>query len=143
MITEIKIQAFEEGKPQQAGLATYGPNGKFTFSPFVAPAVGVKSFRKNGVAEQADDGTFGFVAVPRKHTQSTLIKKLPHGRLSLTADGAIQLTLKFPVTEPRIAAQMARESDEAVKACLICQTEGRRTPNHPRSSSPYQPYVMY
>ena len=39
-------------------------------------------------------GAVDFEAKPRKRAQSTLLKKVAHGRLSATHDGAIQLTLK-------------------------------------------------
>lgn len=45
------------------------------------------------------NGGFDFEAKPRKRTQSTLLKKVAHGRLSATHDGAIQLTLKVFKTE--------------------------------------------
>ena len=56
-------------------------------------------FRSRGVAQQMSDGTFEFTEQPQKKPQSELIKKLAHGRVSKTKDGAIQLTLKVYCSE--------------------------------------------
>ena len=55
----------------------------------------VKGWRHEGVAQRLRNGTFDFVARPRIRSAATLIKKVAHGRLSATKDGAIQLTLKI------------------------------------------------
>jgi len=79
---------------QLGGQAFYDESKFFMFSPD-SPEVGaVKKFRSNGVGQQMADGTFDFVAKPALRPKSTLIKKLAHGRISATADGAIQLTQK-------------------------------------------------
>ena len=78
--------------------------------------------RMCGVAQQLTDGTFDFVAQPRIRSQSTLIKKLAHGRVSLTKDKAIQLTLKVTPSENiNIAETIAAEAEEGANALIDYQ----------------------
>ena len=79
------------------------------------PIVGqVQKFRGLGMAQQMADGTFDFVRKPQLKPKSTLIKKLAHGRLSATIDGAIQLTLKVYKTEGlNIKETIIKEAKEA------------------------------
>ena len=80
---------------QLGGMAFYDDSRCFMFSPDEpVPDVVQRMRRMHGVAQQMTDGTFDFVAQPRTKSQSTLIKKLAHGRVSFTKDNAIQLTLK-------------------------------------------------
>ena len=98
---------------QLGGQAYY--NGQFfMFSPD-DPVVGqVQKFRGLGMAQQMADGTFDFVRKPQLKPKSTLIKKLAHGRLSATIDGAIQLTLKVYKTEGlNIKETIIKEAKEA------------------------------
>ena len=82
----------------------------------------VEAFRRHGVAQQMQDGTFDFVAVSKPKSQSELIKKLAHGRLSKTKDGAIQLTLKVFFHEGlNIAQTLAVESAEGADALVDYQ----------------------
>ena len=84
---------------QLGGQAYYDEKKFFMFTPD-DPIVGqVQKFRGLGMAQQMADGTFDFVRKPQLKPKSTLIKKLAHGRLSATIDGAIQLTLKVYKTE--------------------------------------------
>ena len=84
---------------QLGGQAYYDEKKFFMFTPD-DPVVGqVQKFRGLGMAQQMADGTFDFVRKPQLKPKSTLIKKLAHGRLSATIDGAIQLTLKVYKTE--------------------------------------------
>ena len=55
----------------------------------------VEGWRHEGVAQRLRNGTFDFIARRRKRSSSVLLKKVAHGRLSATKDGAIQLTLKI------------------------------------------------
>lgn len=51
--------------------------------------------RSSGTLQQLRNGAFDYVAnKPRVRSNSTLLRKAAHGRLSLTKDGATQLTLK-------------------------------------------------
>ena len=79
---------------QKSGMAYYDDTHYFLFAPD-NPVVGsMPRFHRLGVAQQLNDGSFEFVPKPQLKTQSLLIKKLAHGRVSKTKDGAIQLTLK-------------------------------------------------
>lgn len=79
---------------QKSGMAYYDDTHYFLFAPD-NPVVGsIPRFRRQGIAQQLNDGSFEFVPKPQLKAQSQLIKKLAHGRVSKTKDGAIQLTLK-------------------------------------------------
>ena len=79
---------------QKSGMAYYDDTHYFLFAPD-NPVVGsMPRFHRLGIAQQLNDGSFEFVPKPQLKTQSLLIKKLAHGRVSKTKDGAIQLTLK-------------------------------------------------
>lgn len=56
-------------------------------------------WRLEGVAQRLKNGAFDFIARKRKRSDAILIKKVSHGRLSLTKDGFYQLTLKIALTE--------------------------------------------
>ena len=80
---------------QLGGMAFYDESKCFLFAPDEhGVREKVQGFRSQGVAQQLSDGTFDFVIKPRVRSQSVLIRKLAHGRVSKTKDGAIQLTLK-------------------------------------------------
>ena len=80
---------------QLGGMAFYDESKCFLFAPSEhGGGEKVQGFRSQGVAQQLSDGTFDFVIKPRIRSQSVLIRKLAHGRVSKTKDGAIQLTLK-------------------------------------------------
>lgn len=99
---------------QLGGQAYYDEKKFFMFTPD-EPVVGqVQKFRGLGMAQQMADGTFDFVRKPQLRPKSTLIKKLAHGRLSATIDGAIQLTLKVCKTEGLdIKETIIKEAKEA------------------------------
>lgn len=79
---------------QKSGMAYYDDTNYFLFAPD-EPVVGsMPRFHRLGVAQQLNDGSFEFVPKPQLKAQSQLIRKLAHGRVSKTKDGAIQLTLK-------------------------------------------------
>ena len=79
---------------QKSGMAYYDDTNYFLFAPD-EPVVGsMPRFQRLGVAQQLNDGSFEFVPKPQLKAQSQLIRKLAHGRVSKTKDGAIQLTLK-------------------------------------------------
>ena len=72
-----------------------------------------------GVAHRLKNGAFNFISRKRKRCDSVLLKKVEHGRLSLTKDGYYQLTLKVPVTENKrnmkfIFRKEAREATEVL-----------------------------
>lgn len=98
-----------------SGLAFYDDENKFFFSPDESNPCTMVRFRRYGVAQQMADGTFDFVACKRRRCESVLLKKLAHGRLSATKDGAIQLTLKVRKDEGiDIRKAIIREAMEAM-----------------------------
>ena len=107
---------------QLGGVAYYDDKQYFLFSPDSVNQGVVEAFRRHGVAQQMQDGTFDFVAVSKPKSQSELIKKLAHGRLSKTKDGAIQLTLKVFCHEGlNIAQTLAVEAEEGAEAVVDYQ----------------------
>ena len=107
---------------QLGGIAYYDDKQYFLFSPDSVNQGVVEAFRRHGVAQQMQDGTFDFVAVSKPKSQSELIKKLAHGRVSKTKDGAIQLTLKVFFHEGiNIAQTLAVESAEGADALVDYQ----------------------
>lgn len=108
---------------QMGGMAHYDERRYFMFAPdYCVPNVVQRVRRMCGVAQQMTDGTFEFVSQPKPRTQSKLIKKLAHGRLSLTKDKAIQLTLKVMANENiNIAEAIAAEAAEGANALIDYQ----------------------
>ena len=96
MEQEIK---FDSQHVQLGGMAHYDDCKFFQFCPDECAPGAVPGFRSAGVAQQLPDGTFAFQAQPRRKCQSTLLKKVAHGRLSVTKDGCYQLTLKIAKSE--------------------------------------------
>ena len=112
----------ENQHTQQSGMAQYDDHDKFLFLPD-NPAVGsLPPFRGMGVAQLLSDGTFDFIRQPRLRAQSELIRKLAHGRVSKTKDGAIQLTLKVFCDEGvNISETIATEAELARNAIVEYQ----------------------
>ena len=93
-VSEKTIEHF-----QLAGQGIYDDGKYFRFEPEDCDFGMVKPFKGNGSIQLLSDGTLDVVRTIRKKSLSTLIKKLPHGRLSKTIDGAIQLTIKVFLNE--------------------------------------------
>ena len=108
---------------QLGGMAFYDESKCFLFAPNEhGGGEKVQGFRSQGVAQQLTDGTFDFVSKPRIRSQSELIRKLAHGRLSKTKDGAIQLTLKVFCDEGiNIGSTLVKEAEEAADALVQYQ----------------------
>ena len=108
---------------QLGGMAFYDESKCFLFAPNEhGGGEKVQGFRSQGVAQQLSDGTFDFVVKPRVRSQSVLIRKLAHGRLSKTKDGAIQLTLKvFSDEGINIGNALVKEAEEAADALIEYQ----------------------
>ena len=108
---------------QLGGVAFFDEGKCFMFSPEDEGVRNkVEGFRSQGIAQQLTDGTFDFVAKPRIRSQSELIRKLAHGRVSKTKDGAIQLTLKVFCDEGiNIANTLVKEAEEAADAVVDYQ----------------------
>ena len=108
---------------QLDGVAFYDGSKCFLFTP---DQQGVRDqvpgFRSQGVAQQLSDGTFDFVAKAKPRSQSKLIKKLAHGRVSKTKDNAVQLTLKVYSDEGvNIGKALITEAREAADAVVELQ----------------------
>lgn len=108
---------------QLGGMAHYDERRYFMFAPDdPVPNMVQRVRRMRGVAQQMTDGTFDFVPKPHVKAQSKLIKKLAHGRISLTKDKAIQLTLKVMANENiNIAEAIAAEAAEGANALIDYQ----------------------
>ena len=86
---------------QLGGMAFYDESKCFLFAP-----------NEHGGGEKV----LGF------RSQSVLIRKLAHGRLSKTKDGAIQLTLKVFCDEGiNIGSTLVKEAEEAADALVEYQ----------------------
>ena len=105
---------------QLGGVAFYDEGKWFMFSPENEGVRNkVEGFRSPGIAQQLTDGTFDFMAKPRIRSQAELIRKLAHGRVSKTKDGAIQLTLKVFCDEViNIGSTLVKEAEEAADAVV-------------------------
>lgn len=108
---------------QLGGMAHYDERRYFMFAPdYCVPNVVQRVRRMCGVAQQMTDGTFEFMSQPKLRAQSKLIKKLTHGRVSLTKNKAIQLTLKVMRNENiNIAETIAAEAAEGANALIDYQ----------------------
>ena len=84
---------------QLTGQGIFDDGKYFRFEPEDSDFGVVKPFKGNGSIQILSDGTLDVVRTIRRKPLSTLIKKLPHGRLSKTFDGAIQLTIKVFLNE--------------------------------------------
>lgn len=114
--------SFFIGEPdhwQIEGVAHYDGNDKFLFTPSEPVALPLPCFRAMGLAQQHFDGTFDFIRRPRLRAQSELIRKLAHGRISKTKDGAIQLTLKVFEDERVNISQTIGEEACIAQAALV------------------------
>lgn len=107
---------------QLSGLAHYDDHDKFLFTPDNSVVGSLPSFRGRGIAQLMSDGTFDFIRQPHLRAQSQLIRKLAHGRVSKTKDGAIQLTLKVFCDEGvNISETIATEAELARQAIVEWQ----------------------
>lgn len=122
-IQNMKKKVNKQQHVQLGGMAFYDESKCFLFAPNEhGGGEKVQGFRSQGVAQQLSDGTFDFVVKPRVRSQAELIRKLAHGRLSKTKDGAIQLTLKvFCDEEINIGSTLVKEAEEAADALVQYQ----------------------
>ena len=120
---QVNNQQVNAQHMQLGGMAFYDESKCFLFAPNEhGGGEKVQGFRSQGVAQQLSDGTFDFVVKPRIRSQSQLIRKLAHGRLSKTKDGAIQLTLKVFCDEGiNIGSTLVKEAEEAADALVEYQ----------------------
>ena len=103
---------------QLSGTGVFDNNKYFTFNPDAQVNGVVPGIRRRGHGQQLPNGTFSFVAdEPSHRSQATMIKKLLHGKVSLTKNGLYQLTLRFSPTEKKIInVAMLNEAGEAAEA---------------------------
>ena len=122
-IQNMKKNVNKQQHVQLGGMAFYDESKCFLFAPNEhGGGEKVQGFRSQGVAQQLSDGTFDFVSKPRVRSQSELIRKLAHGRLSKTKDGAIQLTLKVFCDEGiNIGKALVKEAAVAADALVEYQ----------------------
>ena len=122
-IQNMKKNVNKQQHVQLGGMAFYDESKCFLFAPNEhGGGEKVQGFRSQGVAQQLSDGTFDFVVKPRVRSQAELIRKLAHGRLSKTKDGAIQLTLKVFCDEGiNIGSTLVKEAEEAADALVEYQ----------------------
>ena len=122
-IQNMKKNVNKQQHVQLGGMAFYDESKCFLFAPNEhGGGEKVQGFRSQGVAQQLSDGTFDFVMKPRIRSQSVLIRKLAHGRVSKTKDGAIQLTLKVFCDEGiNIGSALVKEAEEAAEAVVDYQ----------------------
>ena len=112
---------------QLTGQGIFDDGKYFRFEPEDRDFGVVKPFKGNGSIQLLSDGTLDVVRTIRKKSLSTLIKKLPHGRLSKTMDGAIQLTIKVFLNEKvRISNVLLAETAQALSAYDIYETANPR-----------------
>lgn len=87
------------------------------FQPYEDPAFEVEQYVGHGKIQILRDGTVDAEVKRRTRIRSKLIHRTTHGRASLTADGAIQLTLKFWMDkEENIHVGMKRECNVLLRA---------------------------
>ena len=122
-IQNMKKNVNKQQHVQLGGMAFYDESKCFLFAPNEhGGREKVPGFRSQGVAQQLTDGTFDFVVKPQIRPQSELIRKLAHGRVSKTKDGAIQLTLKVFCDEGiNIGSTLEKEAEEAADAVVDYQ----------------------
>lgn len=104
---------------QKTGMAHYDDQDKFLFTPDNPVPRCLTPFRGLGMAQLLSDGTFDFIRKPYLRAQSELIRKLAHGRVSKTKDGAIQLTLKVFQDEGLNIGEAIAEEAMIAKNALV------------------------
>ena len=102
---------------QAEGIAHVNINKFLLFCPNDPVPGVVEPFVRTGKGQLMRDGTFDFSPLPpQKKRRGVLLKKVAHGRLSATKDGAFLLTLKVFKHEGLNAAKvMAKEAMEAIE----------------------------
>lgn len=99
------------------GSAHFDDAECFMFCPDEPVPGLVPRYVGRGKAQQMSDGSFEFVRTHKKRSESTLIKKLAHGRVSRTKKGGIQYTFIVPAGEHiDVASALQKESVEAIES---------------------------
>lgn len=98
---------------QITGMAMYDTHEGKRFvqiEPTVALPGTMQPYTGTGKIMVMSDGSMEAILAPRKRSESELLLKLPHGRLSRTKQGMLQLTLIYNLEEESICAQMHSEA---------------------------------
>ena len=114
----MKTKKTSSQHTQLSGTGVFDNNQYFTFNPDAQVNGVVQGFRKRGHGQQLPNGTFSFVADETSHrSQATMIKKLLHGKVSVTKNGLYQLTLRFdPREKVNYSVAILNEAGEATEA---------------------------
>ena len=107
----------DDSQSVQLGGVAYVTDQKFVMFCPDDPVPGVvEPFVMTGKGQLMRDGTFDFSPQPpSRRRRGTLLKKVAHGRLSATKDGAFLLTLKvFKHEGLDVEKVMGKEANEAI-----------------------------
>ena len=113
----MKKADVNDSQSVQLGGVAYVTDQKFVMFCPDDPVPGVvEPFVRTGKGQLMRDGTFDFSPQPpSKRRRGTLLKKVAHGRLSATKDGAFLLTLKvFKHEGLDVENVMEKEAKEAI-----------------------------
>ena len=113
----MKKADVDDSQSVQLGGVAYVTDQKFVMFCPDDPVPGVvEPFVMTGKGQLMRDGTFDFSPQPpSRRRRGTLLKKVAHGRLSATKDGAFLLTLKvFKHEGLGVEKVMGKEANEAI-----------------------------
>ena len=113
----MKKADVNDSQSVQLGGVAYVTDQKFEMFCPDDPVPGVvEPFVMTGKGQLMRDGTFDFSPQPpSRRRRGTLLKKVAHGRLSATKDGAFLLTLKvFKHEGLDVEKVMGKEANEAI-----------------------------
>ena len=117
MSRTMKKADVNDSQSVQLGGVAYVTDRKYVMFCPDDPVPGVvEPFVRTGKGQLMRDGTFDFSPQPpSKRRRGTLLKKVAHGRLSATKDGAFLLTLKvFKHEGLDVENVMEKEAKEAI-----------------------------
>ena len=117
MSRTMKKADVDDSQNVQLGGVAYVTDQKFVMFCPDDPVPGVvEPFVMTGKGQLMRDGTFDFSPQPpSRRRRGTLLKKVAHGRLSATKDGAFLLTLKvFKHEGLDVENVMEKEAKEAI-----------------------------
>ena len=113
----MKKADVNDSQSVQLGGVAYVTDRKYVMFCPDDPVPGVvEPFVMTGKGQLMRDGTFDFSPQPpSRRRRGTLLKKVAHGRLSATKDGAFLLTLKvFKHEGLDVEKVMGKEANEAI-----------------------------
>ena len=117
MSRTMKKADVDDSQSVQLGGVAYVTDRKYVMFCPDDPVPGVvEPFVRTGKGQLMRDGTFDFSPQPpSRRRRGTLLKKVAHGRLSATKDGAFLLTLKvFKHEGLDVEKVMGKEANEAI-----------------------------